>query len=91
MRPGALVLTTPEELRELVAEAVRGELAKAVPRAEQGDVMTCEQVAELLGIHVVSVRNLVRLKGLPELGRIGTHRRFSRAAVLAWLDQRRSA
>ena len=53
--------------------------------AEQHDVMTAAEVAEYLQIPVRSVHDYAARDELPSV-RIGRHRRFSRAAVVAVMD-----
>jgi excisionase family DNA binding protein len=65
----AVLVMTPEQVRDLVRAAVREELA-----AHQGperDVLTAEHVAEMLDVHVRTVTKLVARDGLPahRLGR----------------------
>lgn len=77
----AFVIVTPEELRALVREAVRQEVA----RPEESEIMTCEQVATLLQVDPESVRKYTKRNGLPFM-RLGGHElRFRRSAVLEWL------
>jgi excisionase family DNA binding protein len=85
--------------QELVAEALRAlELPQgsvrfgfAQPGSEPAapDVLTTEQLAELLQVEPGTVKDLVRRGELP--GRkIGRDWRFSREAVLAWLGETQS-
>ncbi len=85
-----VAVLTPEELHELVTSAVRAELAKVRPEPES-EIMTCEQVAELLGVHTRTVRHLIRDEGLPPLRRIGKLWRFRRSDVLAWMANRKKS
>lgn len=84
----AFELKTPK--RELVADLVDRYLGEedVVGRAETNvhgpDVLTVEQLAELLQIEDKTVRALAAKGELP--GRkLGRHWRFSREAVLDWL------
>jgi excisionase family DNA binding protein len=80
-------LKTPK--RELVTELVERHLGgdvvvgRAVP-SRQPDVLTAEQLADLLQVDVKTVRALAARGELPGR-RIGRHWRFSREAVLEWL------
>ena len=81
----AVLVMTPEQVRDLVRAAVREELA-----AHQGperDVLTTEHVAEMLDVHVRTVTKLVARDGLPA-HRLGREYRFNRSEVLAWLEER---
>jgi excisionase family DNA binding protein len=84
----AFELKTPK--RELVADLVDRYLGAedvAVGRAStprEPDVLTIEQLAELLQVDEKTVRSLAAKGDLP--GRkVGRHWRFSREAVLEWL------
>ena len=82
----AFELKTPK--RELVTELVDrylGEEASPVRRPSAGpDVLTVDQLAELLQVDAKTVRSLAAKGELP--GRkLGRHWRFSRQAVLDWL------
>ena len=85
----AFELKTPK--RELVADLVDrylgAEVVPAVRAASQvgePDVLTVEQLAQLLQVDEKTVRSLAAKGDLP--GRkVGRHWRFSRHAVLEWL------
>jgi excisionase family DNA binding protein len=82
----AFELKTPK--RELVTELVDrylGEEAGPVASASAGpDVLTVDQLAELLQVDAKTVQSLAAKGELP--GRkLGRHWRFSRQAVLDWL------
>jgi excisionase family DNA binding protein len=94
----AFELKTPK--RELVAALVDRYLGaedavvgRAVSHIREPDVLTVEQLGELLQVDEKTVRSLAARGELP--GRkLGRHWRFSRAAVLEWLanpDRRRGA
>ena len=93
----AFELKTPK--RELVADLVDRYLGEAdvIGRAESHarapDVLTVEQLAEMLQVDEKTVRSLASKGELP--GRkVGRHWRFSREAVLDWLaspERRRGA
>lgn len=80
-----LVTLTIGGLKQLVREAVREELKTPVAP----EYLSAEQVAELIGCGVESIRTYCTRDGLPCV-RIGKLRRFQRADVLAWLEERRS-
>jgi excisionase family DNA binding protein len=85
----AFELKTPK--RELVADLVDRYLGseevpagRATTQAREPDVLTVEQLAELLQVDDKTVRALAAKGELP--GRkLGRHWRFSRQAVLEWL------
>jgi excisionase family DNA binding protein len=82
----AFELKTPK--RELVTELVDRylgeESASAASPSAGPDVLTVEQLAELLQVDAKTVRSLATSGDLP--GRkLGRHWRFSRQAVLDWL------
>jgi excisionase family DNA binding protein len=82
----AFELKTPK--RELVTELVDrylGEEVSPVASPSAGpDVLTVDQLAELLQVDAKTVRSLAAKGDLP--GRkLGRHWRFSRQAVLDWL------
>lgn len=79
------VTLTRGELRAMVRAAVREELG---PRTE-AEYLTAEEVGRLLHCTPQSVVKYCRRDGLPCV-RVGTLRRFARADVLAWLEQRRT-
>ena len=96
----AFELKTPK--RELVADLVDRYLGsedvvvgRAASQVREPDVLTVEQLAQLLQVDDKTVRSLAAKGELP--GRkLGRHWRFSRQAVLEWLanpgrPQRRSA
>ncbi len=85
----AFELKTPK--RELVADLVDRYLGaedvaigRASTQMREPDVLTVEQLAELLQVDEKTVRSLAAKGDLP--GRkLGRHWRFSRTAVLEWL------
>jgi excisionase family DNA binding protein len=85
----AFELKTPK--RELVADLVDRYLGaedvaigRASTQIREPDVLTVEQLAELLQVDEKTVRSLAAKGDLP--GRkLGRHWRFSRQAVLEWL------
>jgi excisionase family DNA binding protein len=85
----AFELKTPK--RELVTDLVDRYLGaddivvgRAAPELREPDVLTLEQLADLLQVDEKTVRALATAGDLP--GRkVGRHWRFSRRAVLDWL------
>jgi excisionase family DNA binding protein len=85
----AFELKTPK--RELVADLVDRYLGaedlavgRVAPQFREPDVLTVEQLAELLQVDEKTLRSLAAKGELP--GRkVGRHWRFSRQAVLDWL------
>jgi excisionase family DNA binding protein len=61
--------------------------ASIAPRAEPPEVLTLEEVADLLRVDVESVRSLVEQGALPARA-VGGSWRFSRRAILDWLSRR---
>jgi excisionase family DNA binding protein len=86
----ALAVTlTVEELRTLVREAVREEIAGPA-KAPLPEVMTRSQVADLLGIEEHTVTKYVKTKGLPGERLAGRGPwRFRRSAVLRWMEEQK--
>lgn len=81
----AVVLMSPEEVRDLVRTAIREELTSQ--RDPERDVLTAEQVAGMLAVHVKTIAKLVARDGLPAR-RLGREYRFHRDEVLGWLAER---
>lgn len=54
------------------------------------DVMTAEEVAELLRVSRPTLRKLIEKDGLPAI-HLGRLWRFKRSAVLAWIESRGEA
>lgn len=84
--PANLVLVSPEELERLVHKAVREALAE---REEPEEWLDTAQAAKVLKVHRRTVARLVRENGLPA-HRIGKLFRFSRPAIVDWLEQRKT-
>ena len=84
----SIVVISAADLRLLVREEVADALAKAGARDAPGEILSCEQAAELIGVHPHTVPKLVRAKGLPTLRRIGKLWRFKRSDVMAWLAKK---
>jgi excisionase family DNA binding protein len=81
-----MMLLSEKDLRRIVGEAVRAELANA-NHQPTSEYLTAEQVGEMLGVHSRSVAKYVQREGLPAV-RAGAHYRFRREAVIAWLEER---
>jgi excisionase family DNA binding protein len=80
-----LLLMTVAQVSEVVRAVVREELANQ--RDPAHDVLTAEQAAQMLAVHVKTVAKLVVRDGLPA-HRLGREYRFHRHEVLAWLEER---
>ena len=81
-----LVVMTPAQLRELVAEAVRDAMGQGAQNTN-AQYLTLEQTAEIMQVDARTVRNWVKDQGLPAL-RVGREYRFRRDTVLEWLESR---
>jgi hypothetical protein len=79
----AVVVLTPEQLRELVTSAVREALAEHAPAAAP-ELMDRAECARLLRLSLQQVDRLCK-RGLP-YSRVGDVKRFARSAVLAWVE-----
>jgi excisionase family DNA binding protein len=82
----AVLVMSPDDIREIVRSVMREELANH-HQNPGSEVLTAEHVAEMLEVHVRTVAKLVVRDGLPAR-RLGREYRFSRAEVLAWLEER---
>jgi excisionase family DNA binding protein len=76
-----IVVMSPSELRDLIREVVRSEIVGK--HDADGEWLTKEQVAELLGYRPRYIGELVRRRGLP-CHPIGRKLRFKRSEVRAW-------
>jgi predicted DNA-binding transcriptional regulator AlpA len=81
------VTLTVEQLKALIRESVREEVAKA-PAAPAPEVLTLEGCADLLDLSTKTVSKLEREAGLPSHELSPGDRRFRRSEVLAWLSAR---
>lgn len=81
-----IVQLTTDDLRSLVATAVREALGSSSPGGAELEYLTLDQVADLLQACPRTVKNWTKQKALPFL-RVGAEWRFRRADVIAWLDQ----
>lgn len=84
-----LVTLTVGQLRELVAEAIRLEVLKAIAKP-MPEVLTLKQCAELLDRTTKTVMKLVQEDGLPAHYISEREPRFRLSEVLAWLSARPS-
>lgn len=80
----AIVVTTEENLRALIGDAVRQALGTGEASATY---LTLDQAAELLSASTRSVRTWVRSAGLPAI-RLGGEYRFKRSEIVRWLEER---
>lgn len=80
-----MVLVSTDDLVRFVREGVRAEL-ETLKAANEREYLTVSQVAALLQMSTRNVANLVAA-GMPSL-RAGGERRFRRADVVAWMEQR---
>ena len=83
---GAIIVVSPEELRDLVRTAVREALSAGRPAAEPSEWLDAAGAAALLGVHRRTVTNLVKRGRLPA-SRVGRLLRIRRADVLAVLER----
>jgi hypothetical protein len=79
-----LVTLTVDELRELVSEQTRAELAKC-PAANVKEVLTLRELEEFLDRSERSIKKLID-QGLPAYYISDREPRFIRSKVLAWLE-----
>lgn len=90
---GMVVMTTlnKEQLISALREAFPALAAANAQAAEAREILTEEEVAEILDVEPRTVRNYVKTQGLPakELGK-SRGKRYRRSEVMAWLDARAS-
>lgn len=86
-----LVVTSPEELREMVrtavAEALEGRVGPLARRPRDAGLLTRAELAEALKCSVSSVDRCVA-RGMPAVQLLGD-RRYRLDAVVAWLEAQR--
>jgi excisionase family DNA binding protein len=80
-----VALLTPEEITAIVAKAVTSALAT---RPGESEILTRDQVAEMLKVHPATVTQYVKKKGLRGVQLTGGDWRFRRSDLEAWLEQR---
>lgn len=85
--PGVAILT-PEQLHDLVADAVAEALAGLTERAPEPDLVPPAEMARRLGISRTSLHRL-RVAGAPVV-RVGDVHRYRPADVISWLQSRDS-
>ena len=84
---GTLIVCTPDELKALVRESLREELANT-DRGEPKDVLNLTEVCELLQRDRKTVMRFVHDESLPAHPIGERELRFRRGEVLAWLSAR---
>jgi excisionase family DNA binding protein len=83
---GALAVTlTVDELRQLVREAVRAEVADKLGTGDL-EQLKREQIAKVFQVSPKHVLTMIHREGLPAV-RVGTDWRFPKAAVIAWIRE----
>ena len=89
MTAALAVQLTVEELRSLVRDAVKQELALVPKGVEPSEVLTRKQAAELLSVNPHQMPKLIK-EGLPahRFGVGGKQWRFRRSEILQWLAKR---
>ena len=75
------VTLSVDELRALFRNVVREELGT---RSDAKEVLTREEVAEMLSVHPAVVTKYARTRRLPAR-KIGREYRFMRSEILAWV------
>lgn len=83
----AVIVVTPDELRELVRDAVRAELDAREAQESGGEYLDAAATAKLLKVNRRTVTKLVSNGTLPA-ARLGRLYRFRRSDVLAVLGKR---
>ena len=74
----------PTELRELIRDIVRDEIAKGDAQMAS-EVMSVKEAATFLGLHRSTVSDYANRGHIPHR-RIGQRLLFSRQVLMAWLD-----
>jgi predicted DNA-binding transcriptional regulator AlpA len=97
---GPLVLTTREDLRELLSEELARHLAPVVaavanhvpartePNGNEG-MLTRVELAKLLNVNVRTVQRLSLLGQVPTPVKVGRSVRWPRPTIERWLQERR--
>ena len=83
-----VVVTTESHLRSLIADAVRSALETVGAPDVHGEILTREQVAELIQVHPAVVTRYAHRRGLPGF-KLGREWRFRRGEVMKWLEASR--
>ncbi len=81
-----LVVLSPDDLRAIVREEIRAALVTRQKQEEQGEWLTPDGVARVLGYKRRSIAGLVRRRGLPCV-RVGRLLRFRRDEVEQWAKE----
>lgn len=84
MTASPILVIQADELRALIRAEVRAALSDA--SSPTSDVLTREQVADMLQVDPVTVATYAKKRGLP-YSRLGRQWRFSRAAVTKWMQE----
>lgn len=82
----AVIVVTPDQLRELVRDAVREALASSGAPDAPGRLLTKSELARELSCSVATIDRMTR-EGAPFVT-VGRTRRYDGAAVRAWLGKR---
>lgn len=80
-----VALLTAEQITAIVETAVTRALSV---KPGESEILTREQVAEMLKVHPVTVTQYAKKKGLRGMQLTGGDWRFRRSDVDAWLEQR---
>ncbi len=86
MKPGSIVLVTPDELRTIVADAVSAAFAEREPAASAPTLLDRRALAATIGVSVAKVDRMVRA-GMPWI-RVGAVKRFDLQQVREWCEGR---
>ena len=86
MTAPSIVLVSPDELRTLVCEAVRAELAAHSSTAPASPLVDRHELARVLGCSPATIARLTR-EGMP-CTYVGASPRFNGDAARAWLVER---
>lgn len=87
MDPSRAVLLAPEDFSALVKAAVRDVLSEHANAGEL-EYLTAAQLARLLDVHPKTIAKLVERDGMPALPLGPREKRFQKAAVVRWLEER---
>jgi excisionase family DNA binding protein len=82
-----VIVTTREQLEDIVRSAVRAELAARVAE-EPEEWLDAAGVAAIVGCHPRTVQKLARNEGLPSHRVTAKLLRYRRSEVLRWLEER---
>ncbi|MEM7104871.1 MAG: helix-turn-helix domain-containing protein [Bacteroidota bacterium] len=79
-----IIITTEEELREIIADCVRGQLKSLIPKEEE-ELLTVNEVADLFGVTAVTIHSWKKKKILA-FHRIGGRVRFKKSEIMEKLS-----